>query len=339
MPASVQENIPLAQYTTLGVGGPARYFAEVGTTAALTEVLAWADSTGFRYLILGGGSNVLIGEAGFDGLVVRMVGTDIAWKEREGVVLVTAAAGVELDVLIADSVERGLWGLENLSAIPGTVGATPIQNVGAYGVEVKDIIESVSVYDSQTHTCSEFDVAQCAFGYRNSIFKTTRGTHLIVLAVTFRLQKEQNAKLAYKDLREYFTTNTTPTVGDVRTAIIAIRKNKFPDWHTLGTAGSFFKNPEISSEQFSALKEKYPELPGYPQEGGVVKISLGWVLDRVLTKRGYRKGNVGLFEKQALVLVRYEGATAHDVRVFSDDIIREVKEVTGLDVVREVVVV
>lgn len=339
MPSIIQEQVLLAPLTTLGVGGSARYFAEVHDEAELDAVILWAADRKLRILVIGGGSNVLVSDAGFDGLVVHMVGQEVVWREEGEHVYVTAAAGVSLDTLIEESVARNLWGLENLSAIPGTVGATPIQNVGAYGVEVKEVIECVKVYDTHTRSVHEYDVSTCAFGYRTSIFKTDSGKHLIVLAVTFRLSNIRNAKLAYKDLVTYFENIPEPTLREVRTAIIAIRKNKFPDWRELGTAGSFFKNPEIDADTFISLKEKYPELPGYSQENGSVKVSLGWILDRALNLRGFRKGNVGLFEKQALVLVRHGSATAKEIETFSEEIVNDVKEKIGIDVAREVVIV
>ncbi len=332
----IQNQVLLAPYTTLRVGGKAEYFCEVNDTAALRAAVSWAKTKGYVITILGGGSNVLVSDAGVRGLVIRMCDSRVVFEEGDVYVRVTAHAGTILDTLVGDTVTRDLWGLENLSAIPGTVGAVPVQNVGAYGVEAKDVIESVTVYDMASDEIRVLTNEACAFGYRDSYFKTAEGKSLVILSVTFLLTRAPNRKLSYKDLVEYFSNTTEPSLLEIRRGVTAIRSKKFPDWHTVGTAGSFFKNPRVREVRYQKLCTLFPELPGFPDGEGMVKLSLGWILDHVLHMKGVRKGHVGLYEKQALVLVGYEGATAADINVFSTEIIDAVKARTGITVEREV---
>jgi UDP-N-acetylmuramate dehydrogenase len=270
--------------------------------------------------------------------VIRPTYSSIDCRESDdGWARVRAGAGVVLDDLVSHMVHRGVWGLENLSHIPGLVGAVPIQNVGAYGVEAGEHIETVTVFDPDTLTTFDLTQGACAFGYRTSHFKTEEGKRLIITHVTFRLSHEPRPQIHYKDFREYFKEGDTPTQNAIRDAVIAIRMRKFPDWHRVGTAGSFFKNPIISATEYSDLLRRYPKLPGFLQKDGRVKVSLGWILDHVLSLKGYQKGNVGLSHAQALVLVRYGDATAEEIISFSDEVIKKVFEVTRIIVEREVV--
>ncbi len=336
IPSFIQRQVPLAPHTTLRVGGSAEYFCEAHDTAALRAAVSWAREHSQPVTILGGGSNVLISDEGVRGLVIRMCDTRVTFEEGDVHVCVTAQAGVVLDALIADTVARSLWGLENLSAIPGTVGAVPVQNVGAYGVEAKDVVESVTVYDMASDEIRVLTNEACAFGYRDSYFKSAEGKKLVILAVTFLLTRAPNRKLSYKDLVEYFSNIAEPSLLEIRTGVTAIRSKKFPDWHTVGTAGSFFKNPHVSLVLYKELCIQFPGLPGFPDGNDVVKVSLGWILDHVLHMKGFRKGHVGLFEKQALVLIGYEGVTAKEIYAFSAEIIDAVKTKTGIVVSREV---
>jgi UDP-N-acetylmuramate dehydrogenase len=335
-PSFIQRNVPLAPYTTLGVGGPAEYFCEIHDTAALRAAVSWAKKFEHKITILGGGSNVLVPDEGVAGLTIHMCTSAIVYEECDALVRVRVDAGVLLDTFVAEAVARGLWGVENLSAIPGTIGAVPVQNVGAYGVEGKDIIESVEVYDIETDATRIYTNAACQFGYRDSLFKKSAGSELIILSVTCVLTREPNHKLTYKDLKEYFGANETPSLIEIRNAVIEIRSKKFPDWHITGTAGSFFKNPHVSAKKYGALRAAFPLLPGFPDGEGMVKVSLGWILDHVLGMKGYRKGNVGLFVGQALVLVCYDGATAREISAFSQEVIAAVKNKTGMMIECEV---
>lgn len=333
----IETQVPLTHRTTLGVGGNAAFFTTVRSIEELREASAYARAHALRLVVLGGGSNVVVSDNGIDGLVVHMALNDISMEVTNEHVLVTAGAGVSLDELVAQTVHEELWGMENLSGIPGSVGAVPIQNVGAYGVEAEDIIEYVDVYDTSTDECLRFTNAECNFGYRDSRFKRDDGKCYIVTAVTMRLSRTPKRQIGYKDLAAVFANTVEPSLQEIRDAVIIIRAGKFPDWRMIGTAGSFFKNPIITEEAYGELQKKFPEIPGFPQQYGV-KIPLGWILDKVLNVRGYREGNVGLYEKQALVLVNHGGATAEEVITFSDSIIKKIFDATRIRVEREVVV-
>ena len=339
IPSIIKQNIPLAPYTTLGVGAQAEYFCEVGTEAELREVVTWAEENKHVVTVLGGGSNVLVRDEGIQGLVLRVciLGATYQVLDDESV-CVMVGAGVLLDDLVNELVEKKLWGLENLSAIPGTVGAVPIQNVGAYGVEASEVIMKVTVYDKETNTVHEIDRATCVFGYRDSLFKKEEGKRYIILSVTFIVSTIANPKLAYKDLREIFAEGKVPDIAQVRNAVCKIRAQKFPDYTVIGTAGSFFKNPIITHKEFERLSATYPELPGFPQGEGMIKVSLGWILDKVCNLKGYSEGEVGLYEKQALVLFCTKGIASDDVVSFSEKIIEKVFQKTSIRIEREVTI-
>jgi len=338
MPSYIQKNILLAPYTTLGVGGYAEYFGEITSREELMEAVSWAEKEGLRVTILGGGSNVLVPDSGVRGVVIHMCIGGITYSTEHSNEYVTVGAGVLLDTLVEELVTNEYWGLENFSAIPGTVGAVPIQNVGAYGVEAQDVIDHVTVYDSEQHTIQTLTNEKCLFGYRDSLFKQTSGKKYFVLDVTFRIAKRPNPKLEYKDLSSLRDQVVMPTLRDVRNTIIHIRAQKFPDWNTIGTAGSFFKNPHITEKQYAELIRTYPGLPGYRTESGMVKVSLGWILDHVCALKGFTQEGIGLYEKQALVLVCARGTSASAIEYFSQNIIDRIFEATHIRVEREVTV-
>lgn len=336
MSLTIQHSVPLAPYTTFRIGGPAEHFTSVSDSEKLHEAVAWAQTHGKKITVLGGGSNMLVAGEGVRGLVIKMDIGGALWREQDDVVFVTAGAGVVFDALIAESVSRGYWGLENLSAIPGSVGAVPVQNVGAYGVEVAECIHSVDAYDPSVDAVRTLDPAACMFGYRDSYFKRPEANALIITAVTFALSKHASPKIAYKDLHAHFGDTAYPAIGDIRDAVMRIRAEKFPDWSRMGTAGSFFKNPFVTAEAFAKLKARYPDIPGFPSTAGKVKVPLGWILDRVLSLRGYREGNVGTYEGQALVIVNHGGASAHEVETFAEHIRSKVKQATDINIEWEV---
>jgi UDP-N-acetylmuramate dehydrogenase len=255
----------------------------------------------------------------------------------EDTILYTVGAGEDLDTVIADTIEQGWWGMENLSAIPSSIGAVPVQNVGAYGVEASQLIVTVRVFNQGTNRIELWSREQCQFAYRDSIFKHTPGCQAIVLAVTFALSTTPTPRLKYKDLFDYFGS-TTPTQKEIRDAIISIRSKKFPDWRTVGTAGSFFKNPIISTEEAESLKQQYADVPIY--ETDVIdkkKISLGFVLDKICHRKGYQEGNVSLYEHQALVLCVVPHTDAQAVIDFAKKITDEVFLATQISIEWEVV--
>ena len=338
LPRDMQEGVSLKEYTTFKVGGPASYFATVRSVGELTDALTFAAQHTLAWFVLGGGSNVIFSDEGYEGVVLKMEITGVAVEDRGDTVEVTCGAGESWDALVALSVERGWYGLENLSAIPGTVGAAPLQNIGAYGMEVGESISFVEVLNTETGEIETLTPAACAFGYRTSVFKTPEGAKYTVLRVGFLLKKWGELRLTYKDVTDYFkSTGVSPTLNSVRGAIGEIRAQKFPDLALYGTAGSYFKNPIIPREEGRALQARFPELPLYDVDGGHVKIALAWILDHVLHLRGLRKGRVGTFERQPLVLVNFGGATSVELHAFAECIAADVLNATGIKIVPEVV--
>lgn len=331
-----KKDVSLAPYTTLKVGGKAKYFVVVKNEEELKETCSEARRLDLPVLVLGGGSNLLISDEGIGAVVIKNEIGGILYQELKDEVLVTAGGGVIWDDLVSDTVGHNLWGLENLSAIPGTVGATPIQNVGAYGVEVGELIESVRVYDMDSANFVTLSATDCHFAYRDSFFKTSVGRRHIIVSVTYRLSKEPRPRLLYKDLAEYFRSKANPLLLEVRQAIINTRSGKFPDWTKVGTAGSFFKNPIVGKEKMNELVKEYPALPVFVQEDGSAKISLGHVLDKICGLRGLREGNVGLYEKQALILVNYGDASAEEIKDFAQKISDAVFQKTKIRIEQEV---
>ena len=287
---TIQEDIPLAGFTTFKIGGNARYFCLAKNENDLKEGIAFAKEKKISVFVLGGGSNILISEKGFDGLVIKVELVGVAFEEEAGDVVATVASGENWDTFVAETVKRGLYGLENLSGIPGSVGGAPVQNIGAYGMEVKDAIQSVEVFDPKDLKIKTFSKKQCQFGYRDSIFKH-EAKNLIIMRVVFLLKKKGDLKLDYRDVKKYLDDNKIemPTLAQVRDAILEIRSKKFPDLKKFGTAGSFFKNPIISKEEHRKLLEDFPKIQSFPVDEHSVKIPAGWLLDVLCGFKGVRK--------------------------------------------------
>lgn len=335
----LQHHVPLAPLTTLGVGGEAKLLIEVASTDELVDAVKYAKDNGLKWAILGGGSNTLVPDTGYDGLVIKMsiAGIEQLASVSSGMVLLKVGAGENFDSLVAHTAGNGWWGLENLSAIPGTVGATPIQNVGAYGVDVSQVIDSVAVFDTATDTHLSMSNEECEFGYRTSVFKREPG-RFIITSVLFRLTLAGEPKCTYSDFARYFEGSGIPSLSQVRTAVIDIRSKKFPDWTRVGTAGSFFKNPIVKRSEASELLEKFPELPNYGEGEDRVKLSLGYILDKVCGLKGYKKGAVGLYKEQALVLVVAKNTSAQEVISFADEVAKKVFEQTKIKIEKEVTI-
>ncbi len=343
----IQENISLAQYTTFKIGGPARFFCSVTSKEEVRQAVSFAKKRGLPFFVLGGGSNILVSDNGFPGLVIKVEimgireeGIENKGERKEDVdehVLISVGAGEMWDSFVEYTVSRGLSGLENLSAIPGSVGAAPIQNIGAYGAEARQFISSVRAFDARRMAFVELSNKECEFAYRDSMFKRKKGRY-IVTRVDFRLKKGGPVNIVYNDLRDHFASRgiAVPTPDEVRRAVIDIRWSKLPDWKLWGTAGSFFKNPVVSARKYASLKKRYPGLPGFPEPRGKVKIPLGWILDNVCHARGMRKGGVGTYEKQALVFVARPGAASAEVVELAQELMKKVKDATGITIEGEV---
>lgn len=335
MIAGYVSGVSLAQHTTFKTGGKAEYFAEATTVEELVQLLDAAKTAEERVTILGGGSNVLVSDEGIAGCVIKLAIKGITAQVEGDSVTVTAGAGEVFDELVQHCVEAGWWGLENLSAIPGSVGATPIQNVGAYGVEVSDVIHSVEVIHSVTGEQRTVTNKECQFGYRTSWFKSAEGKQWVVVSVTYKLSLTPTPNLSYRDIVAAYTKEE-PDISAIRTIVMAVRAEKFPDWSVVGTAGSFFKNPIVPESLYRAVVAQYPELPSYPAGEGYVKLPLGWILDNICQVRGTYDGAVGSYEGQALVIVQTGGATTNDILTFTNRIAADVRARTGITIEREV---
>jgi UDP-N-acetylmuramate dehydrogenase len=292
------------------------------------------------FLVLGSGSNILF-TSNFKGTILypEISGIKIEDKDlNKGEVIVSAGAGINWDDFVAWTVDNGFGGLENLSLIPGKVGATPVQNIGAYGVEVKDQIVSVRTLIVNDGSIRVFENNECEFGYRNSIFKRREKGRYLVTRVYYRLAINPQMNLIYDSLKEEVNKIGTETLQNTRQAVINIRRNKLPDPEIIGNAGSFFKNPVVNKSVAGSLKNRYPDLPVYPDQEGYIKLASGWLIDRCGWK-GKRRGDAGVHEKQALVLVNYGKATGKEILDLSEEIKESVRDKFGIDLEREVEVV
>ena len=287
------------------------------------------------WMVVGGGSNILASDDVYVGTVVVPRNQKITFKKNNDVVLVTAGAGVEWDTLVQHTTDESLWGLENLSGIPGTVGAAPIQNIGAYGVEVSETVESVRVYDTQQKNTKVLHNSELGFGYRTSMLKKNY-PRFVVLEATFCLRTQSVPNTTYKDLKLFFG-ESTPTLQEIREAVITIRKGKFPNLDEYGTAGSFFMNPIITHTHLETLLQTYPTLPHFKTVGGF-KISLAWVLDQVIHAKTMSVGGALVWDKQPLVIATKKNAHAGDVRVLQQQLQEKVFNKTNIKIFPEVLI-
>ena len=322
--------------TTMRVGGNARYLVRIKSLADLRSAVAFARSRNLPIFVLGGGSNMLVPSKGFSGLVLKIEFKGISYEEDGSTVQVIAGAGEVWDEVVRGAVARGLWGIENLSLIPGTIGGAVVQNIGAYGAEARDTIAWVEAFDMQIMKIKKFSRDECAFGYRESIFK--KNSNLIVVRAAFNLTHDSTPRIGYQDVKTFFAEKkiNIPTLADIRNAVVAIRTAKMPTAR-LGTAGSFFKNPVVSAEEFERLVKVYPEIKAYPQGDGTVKLSAAWLLDKVGGFRGYRQGDAGVYEHQALILVNYGTATTENILSLAREMKNVIKEKTNVSLEEEVV--
>lgn len=309
MTLQVQDRVSLKPFNTFGVDVQAQQFAEAHNDADVREALAYCAEQQLPLLVIGGGSNLLL-TADIPALVLRMATRGLRLLSDDGQrVVVEAEAGETWHPFVLWTLGQGLSGLENLSLIPGTVGAAPMQNIGAYGVEIKDVFAGLTALDRQTGELREFSVDECDFAYRDSLFKRQAGRWLI-LRVRFTLQRVAHLHLEYGPVRQRLTEQgiDQPTASDVSRAICSIRSEKLPDPAVLGNAGSFFKNPVIPAALAAEIKLQYPGLVGYPQADGQVKLAAGWLIEQAGWK-GFREADAGVHRLQSLVLVNYGAAT------------------------------
>ncbi|QEM08503.1 UDP-N-acetylmuramate dehydrogenase [Mucilaginibacter rubeus] len=332
----IQENVSLKNFNTFGIDTRARYFVEIAHETELTELFADPQWQQTQLLVLGGGSNMLMVND-FDGLVVRMNIRGIEHRISHNDVYVEAGCGEVWNDLVNYCVSHDYAGVENLSLIPGSVGASPIQNIGAYGVELKDVFNSCRAFEIATGTFREFNKEDCKFGYRESVFKAELKGLYIIVSVKFHLSMVPNINTRYGAIEQELQNRgiSNPTIKDVSQVVAHIRVSKLPDPSTIGNAGSFFKNPVISAEEFAVVQAKFPEVVNYPAADGGVKLAAGWLIEQCGWK-GKTVGHTGTWKNQALVLVNHGGATGQEVYSFSSQIIDSVYTKFGVTLQREV---
>lgn len=319
----LQSNVDLTPLNSLHLKSQASSYIVLNSVEQLPD-LANLIKNQDKFFVLGGGSNLILPEY-YSGLVVHNQLLGIKFEAfDEGFYLVSAMAGENWDNFVKSCCEHGAYGLENLSLIPGTVGASPIQNIGAYGVEVKDFIQHVSVYDLKLNKLVQLNNSECNFSYRDSFLKNN--SRFIVTEVTFKLRRQANLKISYGDIAAQIAIISNPTAQDLRNCIISTRRSKLPDPNEIGNAGSFFHNPIISTIQAQTLAITYPKLPVYQtQDSEFSKVSAGWLIDN-LGLKGYRQAQIGVYTKQALVLVNYGSSTQEELLAFANLIQQKVKE-------------
>ncbi|MCP3960343.1 MAG: UDP-N-acetylmuramate dehydrogenase [bacterium] len=338
-PPSIEEGIPFASLTTLGVGGPVRYLARCDDAAQLDEALRWARSEDLATFILGGGSNLLVADGGFDGLVIQLREETVQIEERGDRVRVRAGAGVEWDALVERVVDEGLGGLECLSGIPGLVGAAPMQNIGAYGQEVSETIRAVQVVERSTGEAKSLSAADCDFGYRTSVFKGAWRDRYVVTGVDFLLERRTEGAVRYPDLRRRLGVaegRPAPSLAEVRAAVLDVRRGKSmvlddPRDPNRRSAGSFFTNPVVASELAEEVRRRTGrDMPAYPADGGRVKLSAAWLIERAGFQRGEKRRRAGISSRHALALVNLGGAKAVELVALAAEIKGRVRRLFGV---------
>jgi len=340
----IQQEVPLAPLTTFKVGGPARYFVEARSEEDVRAALAESRNRGWPLFVLGGGSNLVISDAGWPGLVLKIALTGISERRAGPRTLFDAAAGEDWDGFVAHTVAQDCAGIECLSGIPGTVGGTPVQNVGAYGQEVSETITGVRVLDTTTGNTCELENADSGFAYRSSIFNARERGRYIVLQVTFALAPGGAAHIEYADLKNYFAGRSgPPTLAETREAVRAIRLSKamliVPGDDDCRSAGSFFKNPVLTREAFEHLQARNGPIPSFPARGGLVKVAAAWLVEHAGFLKGLVRGPVGISRRHALAIVNRGGATAADIIALKNEIQQRVLDAFGIELQPEPVFV
>lgn len=335
----VSKNTSLKAFNTFGVDAKANEFVAFSSVEQLEHVVKQHLASGSPYLILGAGSNILFTQD-YNGLVLKneILGIDVI-EENDEFVFVKAGAGVNWHQFVLYCIEQDWGGVENLSLIPGTVGAAPVQNIGAYGVEIKDVLHTLHAWDIKQQRLIEFSNADCAFGYRSSVFKQTHKGAMVICDVVFKLTKKHVVKIGYGAIKDQLTAHgiSAPTIRDVSNAVIAIRSSKLPDPNEIGNAGSFFKNPVVDKTFFEHLQKCYPDVVAYPS-GSDMKLAAGWLIEQAGWK-GFHEGSVGCYDKQALVLVNFGGATGAEILALAKRIQVSVKGKFDVELEMEVNIV
>lgn len=331
----ITENTSLKPYNTFGIDVSTKRFARFSSIEELSSILSERNND--ELLILGGGSNLLLTQD-FTGLALRneIKGYDILQEDADNVVIKVGAGEVWHEFVLRN-IKNGYGGTENLSLIPGSVGASPMQNIGAYGVEIKDVFIELEAYHIKSGEVHTFSHKECQFGYRESVFKREKKGEYIITSVSYRLTKKHSIQTKYGAIQEELEKNniTSPTIKNISDAVIAIRSSKLPDPKEIGNAGSFFKNPVIDKSLLETILLSHPSVPNYPANGNQVKLAAGWLIEQAGWK-GKRINNYGVHKNQALVLVNYGGSTGEEIFELSSEIINDVEKKFGIRLEREV---
>ncbi len=334
---NIKHAFSLKPFNTFGIDAKAKYFASFASMNQLQECLA-IDET--QRLILGGGSNILFTKD-FNGLVLKNELRGIEFVgETDDHVYLKAGAGENWHQFVKYCIQKNLSGVENLSLIPGSVGASPMQNIGAYGVEIKEVFHSLEAFHIHDKTLVTFTLPDCEFGYRESVFKNKFKNQFVITAVTYKLNKRPTFNISYGAIQQELDAMGVKelSIANISAAVIRIRSSKLPDPKEIGNAGSFFKNPEIANDQFAQLKDDFPSIIGYNLNNGNIKLAAGWLIEQCGWK-GYRTGDAGCHARQALVLVNYGNAKGDEILKLSADIIKSVQQKFGVTLHREVNIV
>lgn len=334
----ISENVSLRSYNSFGIAGQARFFASFSSVDELKYLLENPPLPGLSSMILGGGSNILFARDFFDGIMLKneIKGIEVV-REDDEYIYVKAGAGEMWHRFVMNCIENNRAGLENLSLIPGNVGASPMQNIGAYGVEIKDCFHELEAYHLLDHTLVTFNTADCQFGYRESVFKRKYKGQFAIISVTYRLSKHPQFNTSYGAIEEELKHMGVKelSIKAISQAVINIRSSKLPNPAEIGNAGSFFKNPTVDAAKHAALKEAFPNIVAYPVANGDYKLAAGWMIEQCGWK-GFREGDAGVHSRQALVLVNYGNATGEEIYRLSQRVLDSVQEKFGVELEREV---
>lgn len=335
----LKKNVPLSSLTTFKVGGVVKYLAEVKNKSELRAAVGFANKRGLPIFVLGGGSDILISDKKFRGVVIKYLGKNITFRAEKQNFYVTSGAGAVWDDLVKTAVDKNLQGIECMSGIPGTVGASPIQNIGAYGQELKDVFQNATVYDVKRRRFRTFSKKECNFSYRESMFKKPQNKgRYIIIKITLKLIKNSTPTLTYESLKNNLREKKIkkPTLQNVRSAVLELRGQKLDDPNVIGNAGSFFKNPIVDKRTLKRLSKKYPEISYYSADQKSVKLFAGWLIEKTGWK-GKKYKNTQVSNKNALVITNPEGkATAKEIKELADKISDDVYKKFGVRLVPEV---
>ena len=332
------EDVSLKDHSTMRLGGDARYLTTVNSQDELAEAVKWAQENQQPILAIGDGSNLIFRDSGWEGLVIvmKIPGYEVI-KDDEHISVIRIGGGENWDETVRRTVDSGLSGIEALSLIPGTAGAAPVQNIGAYGQEVAQTLEQVELYDPALNELKTLTNKECIFKYRDSIFKHEAGERYIITAITLRLSKSQMQPPFYDSLQRRLDENGVQefTPAAIREAVIAIRSQKLPDPRQVANTGSFFKNPHIKKQQYETLKKTYPDMPGHESSDGLIKVPAGWLMEQAGFRDFRHDNGMGTYEKHALVFVNYSAHSYRDLALFKKEVIDKVRQLFGIELIQE----